>query len=757
MIAQWWTRWPGADPAWAVPHEFVVVDLDMKDGRNGLRDFLDLERLAADDIETPQALSPTGGRHLIYDANGVRFKNSAGLKHGSGGIDTRTAGGFIVLPAGQNGREWIKPLSVPVAPAPTWLKALAEAEPERAVAKTAAVAAAVSQAARAYSRAAFEGEVAEVRGATQGTRNETLNKAALKLGHHVAAGSLDEGDVRAALEAAADANGLTKDTKGGGLRGVLRTIESGLRAGMRDPARLPDDPRADADEYAEAVLAAKGAGQKGGPQPLADEAEPAAPYPIDALGDLLAPAARAIAEKIQCPPAMAGQSVLTVASLAAQALADVRLPHGQLRPLSLFALTIAASGDRKSSADAEAMIPVRMREAQLRQEYEPKKASFEIDRAAWRGQRAQIDRSKADIELRKHDLEALGPEPEQPIWPVLTLSETTHEGLTKNMPHLPGALGVFSAEGGQFLAGHGFTPEKKLATVASFSVLWDGADFRRLRAGDGLTDLRGRRVASHLMIQPDAAANVVSDPALRDQGFLARFLLAAPTTLAGERLWKEPASELEPTLSRYAGRMCSIFEAEICATNSAGNELNPRVLELSDEARAVWIYFHDAIEREQKRGKRYANLRDFAGKAPEQAARIAGILSIVEDRDANEIDGDAMFRGCEIAEWHLNETLRLITATLKRARGCGRQIAFGMACRKRPFDVQYNRNLQKWAEPYSQRRTAWTGNQAFDREGMACSGRCIEEIISRRRRKTAANRSTAAAPMLREPLCFSIS
>ena len=59
VIAQWWTRWPGADPAWAVPHEFVVVDLDMKDGRNGLRDFLDLERLVADDIETPQALSPT--------------------------------------------------------------------------------------------------------------------------------------------------------------------------------------------------------------------------------------------------------------------------------------------------------------------------------------------------------------------------------------------------------------------------------------------------------------------------------------------------------------------------------------------------------------------------------------------------------------------------------------------------------------------------------------------------------------------------
>ena len=36
---------------------------------------------------------------------------------------------------------------------------------------------------------------------------------------------------------------------------------------------------------------------------------------------------------------------------AAQAHADVALPYGQPRPLSLFLLTIAGSGDRKTTAD----------------------------------------------------------------------------------------------------------------------------------------------------------------------------------------------------------------------------------------------------------------------------------------------------------------------------------------------------------------------------------------------------------------------
>ena len=81
-----------------------------------------------------------------------------------------------------------------------------------------------------------------------------------------------------------------------------------------------------------------------GPLPLFPELPPAEPYPVAALGPVLGEAARAIVRKIQVPEAMAAQSVLSAASLAAQALADVMLPYGQTRPLSLFLVTVAASG-----------------------------------------------------------------------------------------------------------------------------------------------------------------------------------------------------------------------------------------------------------------------------------------------------------------------------------------------------------------------------------------------------------------------------
>ena len=88
----------------------------------------------------------------------------------------------------------------------------------------------------------------------------------------------------------------------------------------------------------------------------------ARPYPVAALGPVLSGAAESIEMNCQCSPALAAQAVLAVASLASQRLADVRLPYGQTRPLSLFFVTIAASGDRKSTADNEALIPVRMHE-----------------------------------------------------------------------------------------------------------------------------------------------------------------------------------------------------------------------------------------------------------------------------------------------------------------------------------------------------------------------------------------------------------
>jgi uncharacterized protein DUF3987 len=396
------------------------------------------------------------------------------------------------------------------------------------------------------------------------------------------------------------------------------------------------------------------------PLPLAPPTQPARPYPIAALGPVLSGAAESIASKCRCAPALAAQAVLAVASLATQALADVRLPYGQTRPLSLFLVTIAASGDRKSTADNEALIPVRMHENSLRQAYDPAYSAWKISHAAWAAQQRKIENDRSlERTDREVALSALGKAPIEPIKPLLTAPEPTVEALAKHWPILPGALGLFSAEGGQMTGGHGFGPDHRLKTAATLSTLWDGSGIRRLRAGDGITDLAGRRLALHLMVQPDVASAFLSEPILRDQGLLSRLLVAAPESLAGTRTWREAPKDLDAGMRRYLRAVLDLLERPALAANEAGNELTPRTIELSAKAEAAWVAFHDQIESAMAQDRALECLRDVAGKAAENAARIAAVLTIVETPDASIIEADTMAAGSELMTWYVFEALRL--------------------------------------------------------------------------------------------------
>ncbi len=89
------------------------------------------------------------------------------------------------------------------------------------------------------------------------------------------------------------------------------------------------------------------------PLPLYRSLPAADPYPIEALGALEGPA-RALQAQTQAPIDIAANSVLATGSLACQPHADIDLPTGEAKPLSLYIVTVASSGERKTSNDARA-------------------------------------------------------------------------------------------------------------------------------------------------------------------------------------------------------------------------------------------------------------------------------------------------------------------------------------------------------------------------------------------------------------------
>ena len=386
------------------------------------------------------------------------------------------------------------------------------------------------------------------------------------------------------------------------------------------------------------------------------------PFPVDALGEVLAPAALAIATKVQCPVEIAALSVLGAASLAVQALFDVKLPFGQTRPTSLFLMSIAGSGDRKTTADTEAAWPIRQRMKHLKDEYLPAYERWKILLAAWQADKRKIE---ADKNLSHNDrvfeLEALGPEPKEPICPILITGDLTPDGLTKNWGRLPRALGAFSAEGATFTAGHGMNADNRLRTAAMISKLWDGHVDDRIRAGDGIAMLSGRRLSVCLMIQRDAAAGFLGDADLRDQGLLSRMLVSAPVSIAGSRFYRTPAPEDEAAIRKYGARILALLERPL-RTLPPGDDLDPLPLEITPEAEAIWIRFHDHIERQNTPGGDMAGIGDFASKAAEHAARLAAVIAVTMDPDARTIGEDAMRCGVALADYFVGEALRMALA-----------------------------------------------------------------------------------------------
>jgi hypothetical protein len=374
---------------------------------------------------------------------------------------------------------------------------------------------------------------------------------------------------------------------------------------------LDFSPESLAVAYVAAVAGAEAALELFPPLP------PAQSYPAHALGPLRRPA-EAIARKCQVPVAMAAQSVLAVAAHAVQAHADVQLPYGQSRPLSLFSVTIAASGERKTTSDNEASWPIAKREKALHDEHREAVTIWKAEYAAWAAERREIEGRKKGHGQKREALLALGAEPPPPLTPFLTTGDLTLEGLAKVWANAHPSLAVFTAEGGTFTGGHGMNEDNRLRTAAALSELWDGKSIKRIRAQDGATILPGRRLSLHVMVQPDAAAAFLSNRVLRDQGLLSRMLVASPESLAGTRLYREPEPSDVAGIRAFGARVLSVLETPPPLAPGARNELSPRALPMSADAERYWKAHHDNIEQQSGKAGELAVIGDFAAKAAEQ-------------------------------------------------------------------------------------------------------------------------------------------
>lgn len=398
----------------------------------------------------------------------------------------------------------------------------------------------------------------------------------------------------------------------------------------------------------------------------------AVPYPVDALPDAVRCAVEEVQRFTRAPMPIVASSALSALSLAIQAHVDVQRADKLSGPVGLYLLTVADSGERKTTCDGFFTQSVRAYEAEQAEAAKPKlkdyRASFKSWEAKINGTKMKIQQlTKAgkpttDAEQALHDIEHTEPEP--PRVPRLLYADATPEALKWSLAKGWPSGGIVSSEGGLVLGSHGMNKESVMRNLSTLNQLWDGVKITTDRRSSESFTVRGARLTIGLQVQAAALRAFFDNSGglARGTGFLARFLLAWPESTQGLRPFVEPPPAW-PALETFNRRLTDILNDTVKIDEDGG--LTPTMLTLSPEAKAHWIAFHDQIEEKLSPGAELCQVRDVASKIADNAARLAALLQVFCPRISkisgisfSSIDKAFLEAACRIVAWHLSEAQR---------------------------------------------------------------------------------------------------
>ncbi|MBA3508086.1 MAG: DUF3987 domain-containing protein, partial [Betaproteobacteria bacterium] len=322
------------------------------------------------------------------------------------------------------------------------------------------------------------------------------------------------------------------------------------------PANVQNTPAADPDSDA-------------WPEPSPLEAKiPSEAYPLDALPTAIRAAVEEVRAFTKAPVVLVASSALAALSLVAQAHIDIARADKLTGPVGLFLLTIADSGERKSTCDSFFVRVIREYEAQQAEAAAPELQAHKANLDAWEAKRSAIlenirkeARQGKGTTVREDELRKLeGTKPKAPRVPRLVYGDATPEALTWNLAKSWPSAGVLSSEAGAIFGAHGMGRDSLMRYLATLNELWDGKPQHFDRRTSESYTVRGARLTVALQIQEATLRSFFdrSGGLARGSGFLARFLIAWPESTMGNRPFDDPPKSW-PALAAFHRRIAEIL------------------------------------------------------------------------------------------------------------------------------------------------------------------------------------------------------
>lgn len=383
------------------------------------------------------------------------------------------------------------------------------------------------------------------------------------------------------------------------------------------------------------------------------------PFPVDAFPQIIRNAIYEVEQHTQAPQALIAASALGVISLACQNRIDVCRLNNLRGPVSLFLLTLAESGERKSTVDKLLMEPLYQLEENLFEKYthdltvwRNDEAIFNIEKKSLMSKlKSEIRRNKDHLATNEKLKVLLASHPKSPVRFKQIFNDATPAAIKNYLCGYWRSVGIMSDEAGTIFNGY------TLNELPFINKMWDGAMFPVERKSEPEKLIRDARMTLSLMVQPNIFKGYIKRKGdmAKGIGFFARCLICQPGSTQGNRQITSPVVSTE-YLPIFHQRLMKIVNESI----ARNNENDRLCLRFTVEAEKRWIAFSNNVEYEMGILGRLSNFKDYASKMAENMARIAALLHHFNG-DEGDISLLTVEAAVEISTWYVGEYVRLFS------------------------------------------------------------------------------------------------
>ncbi|TBL61146.1 DUF3987 domain-containing protein [Hafnia paralvei] len=383
-------------------------------------------------------------------------------------------------------------------------------------------------------------------------------------------------------------------------------------------------------------------------------------YPVDAFPPVMRELIQSYHDETLIPVEMIGSTVLAAAAIACQPHINVSLPFsGKPEPCSLYLMTIAESGEGKSTVSNRIMSPFEDFSREMKQKYQNILTEYRKEYNIWNLQKKVLEReyqkkyrrgesTEQDIcDLNEHDEN----QPEKPICLNFLYGDTTPKTIIQGLSEYPVA-GIILDEAIIFFKG--FLKNN----LGLMNNAWDGKRYRLSRSNEESYDIHPC-VTLYLMSQSTVLKDYIEKHGeiAKGSGFFSRFLFTKIKSTIGTRPVDTDYRRSEEALKSFHDVVNKLLKKQVA--HFYENDLTRKTLELTHDAVNIWRDRQSEIQRKIATEKEWSHIRDIGSKAGANMLRVAAILQYFSDLDSNQISEIHLASAYKIVNWHLHQASEL--------------------------------------------------------------------------------------------------